>query len=231
MRPATGTHSLRRLREFLGYQQDEFASVLHLSKSLLQKLEQEKRPLSGRLAEDIAACTGISAGWLLRNDPNEPPTDARGRPYTRTQFDRAQVRRLDLMPTYKPPILVRMALFQKYAEARDLFLRPEMYGRLFKLLLDLQLLCAKYEPHAKYSETGTAADAIKQQDIRENPDNLFPSVIKDAEQCHTAAKLQRKRRAQAEVNKEQSLAPFLPKEDRGLRTIRKRILKAVKGRT
>src|SRR4029077_12953766 len=97
MRPATGNHVLRHLREFLELQQDEFSVAIHLSKSMLQKLENEKKPLSRRVAEDIAAYSGISADWLMRNDPTTATQliDRRGRPYTPDHYKLAQIRRLD----------------------------------------------------------------------------------------------------------------------------------------
>jgi transcriptional regulator with XRE-family HTH domain len=213
MRPASGTHNLRRLRDFLGLQQDEFSSVVHLSKSLLQKLEHEKRPLTRSVAENIAACTGISPEWLLSNDSSEPLIDSRGKRYTRAQYERAQFKRLDLSPAITPPLLVRTLLLQRYAEARDLFLRREMHRYLIKFLLDLKLLCARYELKADYLETVTAADLMNEERKRENPDNLYPSVIRDAEKCYKAIKLQAKRLEREDAKKAKRLSPFLSPED------------------
>jgi transcriptional regulator with XRE-family HTH domain len=188
MRPATGTHNLRRLRELLELQQDEFSSVLRLSKSLLQKIEHKKRPLTRHMAEFIAACTGISPEWLLRNDPSARPINSKGNLYGQAQYQLAQSRLRDLHPAIKPPeIAVRGLLLRGYAEARDLFLRPEMYKHFVKFLLDHQLLCARYASKADYPETDTAGDIIDEQERRERPANLYPGVIKDAEKCYKAA--------------------------------------------
>lgn len=187
MRLSTGTHNLRRLREGLGLQQKQFADVLDMSPSLLQKLEHGDRPITRRLAEDIAACTGISPEWLLRNRRKEPPVDWQGEPYTAAHYHRAQFKRLSLVRLQlAPPILVRAVLLQRYAEARDLFLRPEMHRHLMKFLLDLQLLCARYETKAEYPASDTAVDAIKEQEKRENPSKLYPGIIRDAERCYKA---------------------------------------------
>ena len=206
-------HNLRRLREFLGLQQDEFSSVVQLSKSLLQKLEHEKRTLTRSMAETIAACTGISPEWLLRNKRSEPLIDSQGKRYTKARYERAQAKRLDLLPAITPPLLVRTLLLQRYAEARDLFLRPEMHRHLIKFLLDLQLLCARYELKADYPETMIVADFIKEQQKRENPDNLYPGVISDAEKCYKAIQLQAKRLEREEAKKANRLSPFLSPED------------------
>jgi transcriptional regulator with XRE-family HTH domain len=231
MHPSTGTHNLRRLRELLGFQQDGFTAVVHISKSELRKLEHEERPLSRRKAENIGACTGISPQWLLDNDSSEPPIDSRGRPYTKKQFEIARARRLDLRPARKSSITTRTWLLQRYAEARDLFLRPEMRGHLIQFLLDLQLLCARYEQHARYSATDTAQDAISEQHRRENPDNLFQGVIRDAEQCYKEARREGKRLARAEADREKRLAPFLPPGERGKRIIQEKIRQSVIARS
>jgi transcriptional regulator with XRE-family HTH domain len=195
MRPATGKHNLRRLRESLGLQQDEFCCVLRLSKSLLQKLEHAERPITQRIAEHIAACTGISPSWLLRNDQKARPIDAKGNRYGQRQYHVAQARLRGLRtvgcrPDMPPGIAVRTLLLQRYAEARDLFLRPEMYKQFLKFLLDHQLLCARYEMKADYPLAHTARDAIDEQERREQPGNLYPGVIKDAEKGYKAAKRQ-----------------------------------------
>jgi transcriptional regulator with XRE-family HTH domain len=226
MRRATGTHNLRRLRELLGFQQDGFSVVVNMSKSLVRKLEHGERPFSQRMAENIAACTGVSSQWLLRNDSSEPPTDSHGRRYTKKQFEIARAKRLDLRPGRNPSISVRTWLLQRYAETRDLFLRPEMRCYVFPFLLDLQLLCARYELHADYPASMIGEDFINEQHRRENPDNLFPGVIKDAEQCHEHAKREGKRLTRAEANREQRLAAFLPPDERSRRIIRKKIARA-----
>src|SRR5262245_57155375 len=122
MRPATGTHNLYRLRQILGLQQKQFAGMIHLSRSLLQKLENEDRPLSRRQAEIIAAATGVSADWLWRNDPSEEPTDLWGKPYSKERYLRSKALGFDPFLDYAPPVVVRVALLQSYAKARDLFL-------------------------------------------------------------------------------------------------------------
>ena len=188
--------------------------MLRMSKSLLHQLEHEKLKLTRRVAEDISARTGISADWLLRNDPKEPPVGARGERYTEAQYDRARINRFDLRPTHAPPILIRTVLLQRYAEMRDLFLRPEMHKHLIKFLLDLQLLTVRYDAKADYPASYTAGDAAREQDEREKPDRLFPGIIKDTERCYKAVMLRRKRLEREEAKEAKRLAPFLPREER-----------------
>jgi transcriptional regulator with XRE-family HTH domain len=189
MRPATGKGNLRRLRELLELDQFVFSDATGMSKSYLQKLEHG-RTLTKQIRERIATRTGVSPEWLQSNDPG-PPYDAKGRRYSKEQFDRAQARLLDFRPFWrgrgKADIAVKRFLLQRYAEARDLFLRPEMYKYFVGFLLDLQLLCARYELKAKYPEHYTGADAIAEQKRREHPDSLFPGVVRDAEACHKAS--------------------------------------------
>jgi transcriptional regulator with XRE-family HTH domain len=229
MRPATGTHNLRRLREELRLEQKQFAPVIHLSKSLLQKLENEKRPLSRRQAEDIAACTGISVGWLLRNDRSEPLVDSKGKPYSEERFRLAQAMRFDLMPTLAMPVMLRALLLQSYARTRDLFLRPEMHKHFIKFWGKLEILRSEFELEADYPEEMTARQIID-EDVKKylDPDVLYPGIIRDAEKCHKAEKLQRKRLAREEAEKAKRIAQLSsPPKDKGLRTIRKRILQSV----
>jgi transcriptional regulator with XRE-family HTH domain len=216
-RPSTGTTNVYRLRKALGLYQYEFSDVLHVSPSLLRKLEYGTRTLTPDNAENIAARTGISPGWLLRNDPREPLIDSDGRSYDgKERFKRAQLqfKPVNLALAHTPPILVRTVLLQRYAEARDLFSRPEMYQHLIKFALDLQLLCARYEMKADYPESMTGENFINAERDREKPDKLFSSIIRDAERCYKAVKLQRERVARAEAKEAKRLAPFLPREER-----------------
>jgi transcriptional regulator with XRE-family HTH domain len=218
MRPATGTHNLRRLREFLQKQQDEFSVIIHVSKSMLQKLENEKKPLRLRMAQDISACTGISAEWLKQNDSRAALVDTRGRPYTLERFELAQLRRLDLDPTIKPPVMVRTLLLQNYAKARDLFLRPEMYPHFVNYVTQLEVLRGRFDLLADYPEDWNSAKFIDEELGRLHPNHLYSGIIRDVEQCQKAAQLKAKR---IEAAREPFLKPS--RQDRGLETIKKRI--------
>ncbi len=184
---------MRRLRELLGLQQSEFSTVVRLSKSLLQKLEHGERPLTRQIAEKIAAYTGVAPEWLLTNDRKARPIDSKGNVYGQRQCHVAQARLRGLRavgstPGMPPEIAVCTWLLRQYAEARDLFLRPEMYKHLFQFLLDHQILCSRYQLKADYPATQIGKDIMDEQERRERPGNLYPGVIKDAEKCYKAAK-------------------------------------------
>jgi len=185
-------------------------------------LENEKKPLKAHVAEAIAASTGISAEWLIRNEPSEAPIDSKGKPYTIEHYERAQaITRLHSMPTtIKAPILVRRMFLEQYAKTRDLFLRPEMYKHFIKFVLKLDMLYRQFDLEADYPKEMTGADVIREEMNRLKPGNLFPGVIADAQRVWSAVDRERKR---VEREAAQRVAAFLPPEDRGLRTIRKRI--------
>jgi transcriptional regulator with XRE-family HTH domain len=223
MRPATGTHVLRRLREFLQKQQAEFSIIAHISKSMLQKLENEKKPLSRRVAEDIATATGISADWLMHNDPSAALVDARGRPYSFERFELAQLRRLDLDPTLRPPVMIRTLLLQNYVKSRDLLLRREMFPHFLKYITQLEVLRGRFELLADYPEDWNSKKFSDEEQGRLQPNRLYSGIIRDAEQCRKAAQLKAKRI-------EAARAPFVrpSRRDRGLETIKKRIRRSTR---
>jgi transcriptional regulator with XRE-family HTH domain len=225
MRLATGTHNLRRLRELLGLKQESFSREIRISASLLQKLENEKKPLGRPLAEDIAARTGISAEWLLRNDRNEPPIDEKNRPYSKDRYARMQFTRRDLIPALKPPFAVRAVLLENYAKARDLFLRPEMYQHFLRYVSEAERLRMRFEEDAVYPEGTLADDLIREDAGARNPDVLYPGVIRDAEKCRRAVARERER-IKREKEREESLGPLEP---RGLAAVRKRIRGVLSG--
>jgi transcriptional regulator with XRE-family HTH domain len=224
MRLATGTHNLRRLRELLGFKQESFANEIRISASMLQKLENEKKPLKSLVAEDIAARTGISPEWLLKNDPNEPPIDTKGRLYTKDWYARTQFTRLGLIPTLRPPIAVRAVLLENYGKARDLFLRPEMYRHFLRFVMDLERLRMRFEEEAVYPEETRAQDLVREDARQRNPDTLYPSVIVDVQKCRRAVSRKRKQ-IERKKAKEESLGPLEPG---GLGVTGKRIRKSVK---
>jgi transcriptional regulator with XRE-family HTH domain len=227
MRLPTGTHNLRRLRELLGLKQDDFAKEIRISASMLQKLEHEQKPLKPRVAEDIADRTGISADWLLRNDPAEPPFDEKNRPYSRDRYARTQFTRRELLPALKPPFAVRALLLENYAKARDLFLRPEMYQHFLRYISELERLRMRFEEEAVYLEETTAAQLIDEDARQRNPELLYPSVIKDAGKCQRAIARERVK-IEREKERRQSLGPLEP---RGIAIIRKHIKERGTGRS
>jgi transcriptional regulator with XRE-family HTH domain len=226
MRPSIGTHNLARLRALIGLEQKQFAAAVNLSVATISKAETQKRPLTRQVAQHVADSTGISVEWLLQNDKHRAPCTPRGKPYSRHNFDQAQMRArwMQIDPRIKPSVWVRRQLLMNYAKSRDLFLRPEMYRHFFKYLTELELLCGRFWLKADLSEAEEAMsskDFIREEQKQRQPDVLYPGIIKDAEKCWDAEKRQRERREREEVEKAKSIAPFLSPKGKGTPTIRK----------
>jgi transcriptional regulator with XRE-family HTH domain len=93
MRTSPLRHNLARLRTFLNLGQKELADLADCSTRAIQSIELGTLRLSERLARRIAAATGVHVGWLLDNHLKEPIRPAgfeRMRPYTRSDYERAQ---------------------------------------------------------------------------------------------------------------------------------------------
>jgi transcriptional regulator with XRE-family HTH domain len=234
MNPATGTHCVRRLREFLGLSQNGFAKEVGISASLVHKIENETQELTIRTAEQIARFTGISVEWLLRNNPTAPLIDSAGNRYTENHYLRARARARGLIPGLGARTIVRMQLLQSYAKARALFDRPEMRPHFLRYVAELELLRGRFEDHALYPEGTLAGELIDEEARLLNPDTLFPGVIADARKCQQALATARRR-----AEKRESLGAFEPapesraararqtKAQRGRELVRKRIGKSV----
>jgi DNA-binding XRE family transcriptional regulator len=65
-------HNLVRLRDELNLTQAGLAEWIGRASTTIKSIEIGRLALSPKLAELIAAVTGADAGWLLRNDSNEP---------------------------------------------------------------------------------------------------------------------------------------------------------------
>jgi transcriptional regulator with XRE-family HTH domain len=87
MRPSAKRHPLAILRITLGLTQKEMADVAGTATITIQSIESGKRPLKEKLAEHIAAVTGVQLYWLLGGDPNAPIIAEGGEPYTRELFE------------------------------------------------------------------------------------------------------------------------------------------------
>ena len=90
MRVSPRRHVLVSLREAIGISQKEFAGVVQIGESTLQKIELGTYPLRPRIAERIATYTGVDINYLTRNDFSEPLLNWRGRPYAKGDFEAAQ---------------------------------------------------------------------------------------------------------------------------------------------
>jgi transcriptional regulator with XRE-family HTH domain len=227
MNPATGTHCLRVLREFLGLSQTNFAKTVEISPSMIHKLENGTKNgtrLTTRTAEQIARFTGISVAWLLRNDPAAPLIDSAGNRYTENHYLRSRARAQGLItPGLGTRTMVRMQLLQSYAKARALFDRPEMRPHFLRYVVELELLRGRFEDHALYPEGTKAGDLIDEEARLLNPDTLLPSVIADARKCREALEA-----ARLHARKRELLGAFEPAPERPAAPVRQ--TKAQQGR-
>jgi transcriptional regulator with XRE-family HTH domain len=87
MRLSAKRHPLAMLRLTLGLTQKEMADLAGTATITIQSLESGKRPLKEKLAEHIAAVTGVQLYWLLGGDPRAPIVAENGEPYTRELFE------------------------------------------------------------------------------------------------------------------------------------------------
>lgn len=87
MRLSPLRHSLAVLRSFLGLTQKEMADLVECSTPTIQAIELGKLKLSEKLGVTLAAKTGVSLDWLMRNDVTAPIVDPRGEPYTKESFE------------------------------------------------------------------------------------------------------------------------------------------------
>jgi transcriptional regulator with XRE-family HTH domain len=68
-RPPKIRHSLAALRTRLDLEQKEFAYEIGISASYLRAIENEQRPLRGKLGARVADRYGVSLSWLLAGKP------------------------------------------------------------------------------------------------------------------------------------------------------------------
>jgi transcriptional regulator with XRE-family HTH domain len=87
MRRSPKRHPLAVLRLTLGLTQKEMADVAGTATITVKSIESGKRPLKEKLAEHIAAITGVQLYWLLGGDPRAPIIAENGEPYTRELFE------------------------------------------------------------------------------------------------------------------------------------------------
>lgn len=90
MRVSPQRHVLAVLRLTIGLTQKEMADLVKRSVVTIQKIELGKLNLSPELAADIHHLTGVDAGWLAKNDVSAPIVTAKGKPYTKQNFENVQ---------------------------------------------------------------------------------------------------------------------------------------------
>ncbi len=90
MRKSPLRHPVSVLRAEADLLQKELAALVDRSPRTLQSIELLKAPLSMGLAEAISRQTGVHPQWLLNGDPDVPPYDIYGAPFSRATFELAQ---------------------------------------------------------------------------------------------------------------------------------------------
>jgi hypothetical protein len=94
MRPSPLKHTLAVLRYTIGPEmtQKELGRLVNRAPVTIQKIELNKLPLTDELAREISIKTGVSFGWLRRNNTSAPIISRALKPYTRVIFERTQAR-------------------------------------------------------------------------------------------------------------------------------------------
>ena len=78
----------------IGIKDLEMAELLHCSPALIHSIETGREKLTEEKAMKMFHETQICPKWLLRGDPNVPAVSARGEPFTRDHFERAQAEKM-----------------------------------------------------------------------------------------------------------------------------------------
>jgi transcriptional regulator with XRE-family HTH domain len=134
MRTSSKRTTVAVLRDLVGLKTPEFARIVGLSLSAIEKLESGRLKLSEEVAIRISQETGVSADWLLEGQTQVPPyteasvllnltTRESLEPYTRDHFEHRRAHRNELLSpldvTYPPWFAARMAAVMIAAVAAD----------------------------------------------------------------------------------------------------------------
>lgn len=111
-RPAKNQHVVAVLRQAIGLGQQQLAARIGVSKSYIQKIELNERPLPAEAAKRIADHTGVAVDWLMAGNYRIPPSAAVGGRLTRERFDRHRAWKDEV----KPATDKQMASFNKFAK-------------------------------------------------------------------------------------------------------------------
>jgi len=77
--------------------QKELANFVDRETITIQKIENKELSLSEELAHEISCQTGVSVDWLLKGDPDVPPTTSDGESYTHDYYVRYRNRNKVIM--------------------------------------------------------------------------------------------------------------------------------------
>ncbi len=97
-RPPKNQHVVAVLRQAIGLGQQQLAARIGCSKSYIQKIELDDRPLSLETAKRIGDHTGVDLDWLMAGNYKKPPLAAAGRPLTWERYDRHRAWKEEVQP-------------------------------------------------------------------------------------------------------------------------------------
>ena len=135
MRPSSEQTNVARLRVLAGLQQKEFAPLVGLKLSSLQKLETKSLTLSSETAKRISFETGVSTRWLHSPDTSAPPVTPSGRPYTAADYTATRAARTG-PPSGKRPARVG-DLMHQYAHLRAVAEAADRQGQGDSFMFEL----------------------------------------------------------------------------------------------
>ena len=156
MRPSPHRHTLAVLRTFLGLTQKEVAEILGCSTPTIQAIELKKLPLSSKLADRIRMEMGVSIAWLLAGQPDQPPLDNHGRPYTKNVFERTRANR-ENPDQMLDEMMARFALTLHTGEVADLLLAA--FAKNKTQLCSYKISQALRSLRAEFGEAGSLQDS------------------------------------------------------------------------
>lgn len=93
MRRSSLRHPVAVLRQVIGLNQPDFASVVGIAESTLAKIETTRLPLSPENAIRISTETGVSFRWLIEGDSANAIVDEEGNSFTESTFVAARAAR------------------------------------------------------------------------------------------------------------------------------------------
>lgn len=123
-RPPRHHHAIRRLRQSIGKSQKDFARLIGLSASALQRIELGSLKLSSKVAQRISVVTGVRAKCLFRR--NKPLLAFDGTAYASSEFDKLQRRYQSKAISYECEYMAqeletRVAVLLRAAVTRKVF--------------------------------------------------------------------------------------------------------------
>jgi len=103
--------TVTKLREIIGYSQQQSADLVNRSVHTVQSIELGRLPLSDALATEISGKTGVSKKWLLDGDVDQVATCERSRIFHNISFDGS------ILPFTRTEFILTQAKLDPYHES------------------------------------------------------------------------------------------------------------------